>query len=116
MKVNQLLDGNIDDKNTELKNLIYTKQTHNRIISLTISDMIELKKKIYKYEQSTRLFRSLIRREEYTSGLVKAQSNKYYEEITNIDIQTELSKIQHESDLDYFKILINKKENFLRVK
>lgn len=115
-KQSKKLDEEIEIKKQELKSTMYIKQTHNRIIDQTRNDIIALKKKIYVLEKSTKMFSGLIKREEYSTALIKAKTNKIFDQKVNTENKTESNKIQHEGDLKYYNVVVEKKQNFLRVK
>jgi len=75
-----------------------------------------LKKQIFDKEKSTKVFSTLIKREEYTTALVKAKTNKIYNQKVNTENKTEINRIKHNSDIEYYDIVIEKKKNFLKVK
>ena len=116
LKHNKQLDVELEQRKLELKSVNYVKQTNNRIIDQTRNDIINLKKQLFELEKSNKVFTGLIKREEYTTSLVKAKTNKIFNQKVNAENKTDLNKVQHESDIDYYNVVIEKKKNFLKVK
>jgi len=106
----------LEIKRKELKNSIYTKQTNNRMIDSIKNEIVLIKKEIFELEKSTKYFNALIKREDNMNSLINQKKNKMFTQKLKLEDNLESNKMHHEDDIEYYKIVIDRKLNFLKVR
>ena len=117
-KKNDIINKEVDleEKRKDLKNSIYTKQTNNRMIDSIRNEIVLIKKDIFELEKSTKYYNNLIKREDNMNALINSKKNKIFTQKLKLEENVESNKMHHEDDIEYYKIVIDRKLNFIKVR
>lgn len=100
----------------DLKNSLNAKQTNNLMLENIRNEVELMKKEIFGLEKSTKYYNSLIKREDNMNSLINSKKNKIFTQKQKVEQSLIMNKMHHDDDIEYYKIVIDRKFNFLKVR